>query len=131
MELTPEKPRMFRKLDHLDEVFVRRQPREKHSVPRQNISVFVVELVAMPVPLGNLDLLIGIGSESTWFKDAWIGAQAHCPAVVEIFVAPYDRIALVVKPFPHKVYDRIRSVLVELHAVRLFKPRNVARELNR
>ncbi len=59
------------------------------SIPclRQDFPVFVVELVAMTVPLGNLDLLIGIGGEGIGFKNAWIGAQTHCPAVVEIFAA--------------------------------------------
>ena len=74
---------------------------------------------------------IGVRGEGVGFEDAWIGTQAHCPAVVEIFVAPYHRIALVVKPFPHQVNDRMWSVFVKLHTVRLFKPRNVAGELNR
>src|SRR5208337_2440405 len=43
---------------------------------------------------------------------------------------PYDRIALIIEPFPHKVYHGMWRVLVELHAMSFFKPRNVAGELN-
>src|SRR4051812_14510335 len=49
-----QEPRVVAQLDHLDELAVWAEAREEHAVGRELLAVLVVELVAVPVPLGHL-----------------------------------------------------------------------------
>lgn len=51
MCLCPDEPRVIRKLDHFNDMSVRRQTRQEHAVIRQNLSVIVVYLITMSVTL--------------------------------------------------------------------------------
>src|SRR5229473_3821855 len=53
MKLAAEKPGVIRQFDDLYEIAVRRIAADFHSVGGERLLVFPVELVAVPVPLGN------------------------------------------------------------------------------
>src|SRR5205823_6294722 len=82
VELAGEEPRMVGELDDLDEVLVWRQPREHQAFFFELPAKLVVELVAMPVALGDLLLAVEPLRERAVRKHAWIGAEPHRGALL-------------------------------------------------
>ncbi len=84
------------------------------------LAVIHVELIAMPMPFQDLATAVKFFRERAAGDFRRPGSEAHGGAF-----GPH--VALLVQ----KANDRIGRVLIELRAVGLFDPANVARELNR
>ena len=82
MRLRCEEPRMIHKLNHLDNMLIRRNAAQPHAALFQSIAVVVVYLIAMAMALKDkLPPIGGIGL-SILLQYAWILPQAHRSAQV-------------------------------------------------
>src|SRR6266540_5446060 len=132
VELAAEEPRMLRQLDHLAQVARERALRaraddeSRRDEPRQ---VMVVDLIAMPVALGDRRTAVDAVRERAGHDLARLRAEAHRAAEIGARAAPLDR-AVAVLPLRDERDDRMRRVEIELGAVRAGEPRLVACELD-
>src|SRR5512135_2135441 len=111
VELAAEEPGMARSLDDLDQAVVRVDAGEDQARVRQRVPVRGVELVAMAVPLADVDGPLGLVGERSFLELAAELAEAHRAADVAVHgqLAPADD-------------DLVRRVGGELGAVRLPQP---------
>ena len=92
-------------LDELDQVPVRRRAGEPQPALGDAVAVGVVDLVAVPVPLGHLGGLIGLRHNRIRLQHRRIGAQPHGAAEVGL---AGDRVALVGHRGDHRI-GRLRD----------------------
>ena len=90
MKLATEEPGMICNLHDLHIGAVRRCAREGHSVGYQHLLIFPVELVTVPVALGNFERVISPIGKASRNQPAGPGAQTHGAAhLVELRHVPY------------------------------------------
>src|SRR5580658_3512939 len=82
MELRAQEERVVLDLEDLDERAVRRETREHDPLLPEAVAVLVVELVAVPVPLLDLDRAVGLVSLAALLERARVEAEAHGPALL-------------------------------------------------
>src|SRR5271157_3505290 len=80
MELAAKEPRMVGRLNNLHVVLVRRPPGNLQSRRRQNLFVFAIEFVAVPVPFADLNSSVSLVCKRSRLQLARPGAQPHCAA---------------------------------------------------
>lgn len=101
VELASEEPWVALQLHDLDKITLWRCAADDKSALFESASQIVVELVAVPVPLGDVDLLIRFVSQCVFYQSAGIGTQSHGTAFVRLVVTPLDALGLVVVPLRH------------------------------
>src|SRR5689334_16827392 len=77
MELAAEEPRVVRDLADLDVRPVRRFTREPQPAGLQLVFVFPIELVAVAMPLVDIDLAVGAMSEAAFREMTRPASEAH------------------------------------------------------
>ena len=82
MELDPDEPRVVGKLNRLRQQAVGRHAREYEAFLFQALSVGGIDLVAMPVALGNLGVPVNRGDTRAWLEIGSIGAKTHRAAEI-------------------------------------------------
>lgn len=80
MELHRYKVRVILDFHDLNEVFLRVYTGEIHSFLFKYFSKLIIELVSMPMPLGNCGPIIHHKGKGVFFYFTGVSPQAHCPA---------------------------------------------------
>ena len=93
MKLAAQIPGMVANLADLDVSAIRSLARDPQARRRQDLFILAIELVAMPVPLADLDRPVRLVGEAAFLQDAWPGAEPHRAAqLVHAFqLAQLDR----------------------------------------
>src|SRR5580765_2664747 len=71
VELAAEEPRMFRRFDDFDVIFIGRATRNLQSRSDQRLLVFAVEFVAMAMPLADFERSVSFVRKGSRFQLAW------------------------------------------------------------
>src|SRR5262249_28126651 len=120
VKLTAEEPGMpVPELDDLHEFPVRRHSAKRHPRFAQGRNVFLVDLVAVPVPFGDQVLRVGARRDRSGGELARILSEAHGAAE-----------SLDADKIPKLEDDLVPGLLVEFSRVRLFEAGDVAGELD-
>src|ERR1700732_4994118 len=82
MKLAAQIPRMISDLADLDVGAIRSLARDAQPGGRQNVFIFAIELVAMPVPLADLRRAISLLRETPFLQQARPGAEPHRTAQI-------------------------------------------------
>src|ERR1700680_1426543 len=77
VELAPDEPWMRLQLHHLDQRAVRRQPAQVEPMLDELITVFVVDFIAMAMPLAHLWRAVDRSGLCSDAKPAWVRSEAH------------------------------------------------------
>src|SRR5512141_2534282 len=118
MELSRDKPRMIRKLNHLHQVVVRADTAEDHSFRGEKGLKCIVHFVAVAMPFVDEISMICLVSFRSLLEVAGVRTQPHRPAVL------FDLLL-----FQHHI-DHILIGLLELGAVGLLEAADIAGELD-
>src|SRR5687768_624287 len=119
VELTADEPGMFRKLDHLDQLAVRRESAQPEPMLDEEVAVGVRDLIAVAVPLTHLGHAIYLGRARAAREPAGIGPEAHRAAHVGDMLLRL-----------HERDDGVVTLRRELARVGIVEATDVARELD-
>src|SRR6202162_2056504 len=124
MELRGHEPRGARQFNDLDQPVVR-EARKPEAGMLIGFQVVVVELIAVPVALGDLIAAIEIARQSSWLQLYVLRAQAHGAAELRALI-PRLRAVRTVLPFGDQRDDPVRRGAIELGAVGIRQLEHVA-----
>src|SRR5579883_3437143 len=82
MELRPQEEGVILELEDLHQLAVGREAREDDALLAETLAIPVVELVAVAVPLLDLDRAVGLVRLAALLERARVEAEAHGPALV-------------------------------------------------
>src|SRR5262245_43773434 len=119
MELAAQIPRMTGNLADLDIRAVRRLARAPQPRRGQNIFIFAIELVAVPMPLADLGGSVGLVREAPFLQKTRPRPQPHGAAQL------VDALELA-----KLVYDAVRRARVEFARIGALQAAHVARVLD-
>ena len=119
VELAPQKPWMINEFDDLHERGFRIAAADHQPGINELFLIFIVELIAMPVPFRYLFGIICLHGSGTWSYGTPVGTQPHG--------ASLSRNILLVR---EKFYHRIGGIRVKFNAVRVLYTAHVPGELN-
>src|SRR6202162_959925 len=124
MELRGHEPRGARQFNDLDQPVVR-EARKPEAGMLIGFQVVVVELIAVPVALGDLIAAIEIARQSSWLQLYVLRAQAHGAAELRALI-PRLRVVRTVLLFGDQRDDPVRRGAIELGAVGIRQLEHVA-----
>ena len=111
MELAAEKPRVIRRFDDFDVIFVGSAAGDAEASSDEGLFVFAIEFVAVAVAFADFSFAVGFVGKGAGFELAGPRAEAHGAAH---FVHA--------EQFAQFVNDAVRRLRIELGAVGLLQP---------
>src|SRR5438876_1734186 len=93
VELAADEPGVIRKLDHLDQRAVRREPGAAHTVFGEHVAVRIRHFVAVPVPLAHLERAVDLRDPGAGTQFTGIRAQSHRAA--HFLMPSWERISAI------------------------------------
>src|SRR6266700_6806757 len=119
VDLAADEPGVIRKLDHLDQRAVRREPGAAHTVFDEHVAVRIRHFVAVPVPLAHLERAVDLRDPGARTQFTGIRAQSHRAAhFLDAFLGAHQR------------DDGVLALGCELARVGVGELDHVARELD-
>src|SRR3990172_1361975 len=119
MELTSQKPGVVCDFNDLDEFTVRACPAYFHAESGHDAFIGVVELISVPVTLGDLFLTVRRKGQGIFFDMTGVCSKTHGAALLSALCPLLYLTLSEVKPFFHKIYDRRLGIEIKLRAVGL------------
>ena len=108
MELAADKPRMILKFHDFDQISIRRQATENHSLRLKNFPVAVVHFKPVAMSFGDLRGPVDAACQGLGLYDAGISPKSHCPALFTYILLRF-----------HYVYNGVFRTSVILGRIRV------------